>query len=405
MSDKKIKKFLDISNLKYYNDVRKYKRQKVLHYMKIDEQKLLELFLQLVRIDSISLHERAMANFLLNKFRGWNFDVTEDDAAAKIGGNSGNLIIRLNSDSNHSTPLMLLAHLDTVRSTAQVKPVIKDGIIRSDGSTILGADNRGGVALILYVITEIIEKKLKHRNLEIVFTVAEELGMRGALELDFSRLTAQQGYVFDCSARPGSYVGETPTAYNFKVSCNGRAAHSAVSPEKGINAVSMSLEIMSQFPVGRISEQTVANIGTIHGGSADNVVPDQVEFTGEFRSFSRAEIEKIKSNLETSCRSATQKYCGQCDVSFKKGFEGYKFNSQIPVISRLHQEMSRLNLEPNPLVYYGGSDANVLNANDIKTVNIGIGASNPHSNEEQIALSDLVKSAELLLRLVEAKQA
>ena len=189
MSDKKIKKFLDISNLKYYNDVRKYKRQKVLHYMKIDEQKLLELFLQLVRIDSISLHERAMANFLLNKFRGWNFDVTEDDAAAKIGGNSGNLIIRLNSDSNHSTPLMLLAHLDTVRSTAQVKPVIKDGIIRSDGSTILGADNRGGVALILYVITEIIEKKLKHRNLEIVFTVAEELGMRGALELDFSRLT------------------------------------------------------------------------------------------------------------------------------------------------------------------------------------------------------------------------
>ncbi|MCU0645153.1 MAG: M20/M25/M40 family metallo-hydrolase [bacterium] len=373
--------------------------------MKVDDQKLLDLFLQLIKIDSVSLHERAMADFLIEKFKGWNIEVAEDDAASKIKGNAGNVIIKLNSNSNHSSPLVLLAHTDTVRSTANVKPIINNGIIRSDGSTILGADNRSGVALILYVIAEILEKKLRHRSLEIVFTVAEELGMYGALALDFDRLSAREGYIFDCSAKPGSYVGEAPTAYDFTINCKGRSAHSAVSPEKGINAVSMALEIMNQFPVGRINKNTVANIGTIHGGSADNVVPDQVNFTGEFRSFSPSEIERIKTNIETSCRSAGKKYGGTCEASFKVGFEGYKFDSQMPVIKHLHQAMQQMNLVPNPMVYPGGSDVNVLNANGIKAVNVGIGASNPHSNEEQIALADMVKGAELLMRLIEAEEA
>jgi tripeptide aminopeptidase len=372
--------------------------------MKVDDQKLLELFLQLIKIDSVSLQERAIADFVGDKFQRWNIRVKEDESAPKIGGNTGNLIIKLKSHSNNSSPLMLLAHLDTVRSTAQVKPVIENGIIRSDGSTILGADNRGGIALILYVISEIIEKKLQHRSLEIVFTVAEELGMFGALALDFSRLTAREGYIFDCSAKPGSYVGESPSAYDFRVQCQGRPAHSAVAPEKGINAISMALEIINQFPVGRINKETVANIGTIHGGSADNVVPDQVNFTGEFRSFSPSEIERMKANLETSCRSAGKKYGGTCEASFKVGFEGYKFDSQMPVIKHLHQAMQQMNLVPNPMVYPGGSDVNVLNANGIKAVNVGIGASNPHSNEEQIGLSDMVKGAELLMRLIEAEE-
>lgn len=373
--------------------------------MKVDDQKLLNLFLQLIKIDSVSLHERAMADFLLRKFTDWNIEVKEDDAAAKIGGNSGNLMIRLESNSNHSSPLVLLAHTDTVRSTAKVNPIIENGVIRSDGSTILGADNRSGVALILYMITEIIEKKLQHRSLEIVFTVAEELGMFGALALDCNRISAKEGYIFDCSAKPGSYVGEAPTAYDFAVSCKGRSAHSAVAPEKGVNAISMALEILNQFPVGRINEQTVANVGTIQGGSADNVVPDEVKFTGEFRSFDASEIERIKSNLETSCVSVSKKYGGRCEVSFKIGFEGYKFEPQMPVIRHLHQAMEQLNLVPDPMVYPGGSDVNVLNANGIQAVNVGIGASNPHSNEEQIALADMVKGAELLLRLVEAEEA
>lgn len=373
--------------------------------MRIDDQKLLELFFQLIKIDSVSLHERAMADFLIHKFKSWKIEVQEDHAGTRIGGNSGNLLIRLDSNATNSAPLALLAHTDTVRSTAKIKPIIDNGIIRSDGTTILGADNRSGVALILYLLTEIIEKRMKHRSLEIVFTVAEELGMLGALALDFSRLTAREGYVFDCSGKPGSYVAESPTAFDFRVQCQGRAAHSAVSPEKGINAISMALEIMHGFPVGRINKDTVANIGTIHGGSADNVVPDQVNFTGEFRSFSPSEIERIKASLESASQAVSQKYGGKCELAFAIGFEGYKFESDAPVIGRLHQALKHLDLVPDPMVYSGGSDVNVLNAHGIRAVNVGIGASNPHSNEEQIALADLAKGAELLFQLVEAEEA
>lgn len=373
--------------------------------MKVDDQKLLELFLRLIKVDSTSLHERAMADFLIDKFKTWKIEVVEDDTASKIGGNAGNLMIKLNSNANQSSPLVLLAHMDTVRSTAKVKPVISNGTIRSDGSTILGADNRSGVALILYVVGEIIEKKLPHRSLEIVFTVAEELGMLGALQLDFGQLKAREGYVFDCSTRPGSYVAESPTAFDFRVECQGRAAHSAVAPEKGIHAIAMARDIMNQFPVGRINPQTVANIGTIHGGSADNVVPDLVTFTGEFRSFSASEINRLKNQLEKSCQFVSQKFGGKCEVSFTLGFEGYRFEPSMPVIERLHRAMYELQLVPNPMVYSGGSDVNVLNAHGIQAVNVGIGASNPHSNEEQIALADMVKGAELLFRLVEAEEA
>ncbi len=373
--------------------------------MRVDDQRLLDLFLELIKIDSVSLHERAMMDFLIHKFQDWHLQVIEDKAGERIGGDAGNLIVRIPSQSNGASPLLLLAHTDTVRSTAGVRPIIDNGVIRSDGSTILGADNRSGVALVLYVITEIMERNLKHCGLEVVFTVAEELGMLGALALDFSQLQAREGYVFDCSARPGSYVAESPTAYDFRIECHGRASHSAVAPEKGINAISMALEIMSQFPVGRINQQTVANIGTVRGGTADNVVPDQVVFTGEFRSFSPAEIERLKASLSASCSSVERKYGGHCEVAFKLGFEGYKFHSETPVVQRLHRAMRELQLVPNPMVYSGGSDVNVFNANGIAAVNVGIGASNPHSNQEQIALADMVKGVEMVMRLIEAEEA
>ncbi len=366
----------------------------------MDQQKLSDLFLQLVKIDGVSLKERHMADFIKHKLHALKINVREDDAAAKLNGNSGNLIARIPSKDMDLPPLMLLAHMDTVRSTAEVKPVLENGIIRSDGNTILGADNRAGVALILYVIEEIVGKKRKHRTLEIVFTVAEELGMLGALELDFSALSAKEGLVFDCSAIPGGYVAETPTAIDFKVKCQGKAAHSAVAPEKGINALSMALQVMNQFPVGRIHEKTVANIGTIHGGSADNVVPDQVMFTGEFRSFSASEIERMRKGLESNCQAAGHKIGGQCDVSFITSFHGFRFDPQMPLVSRLHKMMQQLDLKPNPMIYYGGSDANVLNVRGIQVINMGIGASNPHSNEERIALTDIAKGADIVMRMI-----
>ncbi len=346
-----------------------------------------------------------MADHLMATLDAWGVQVHEDDAASKINGTAGNVIAKIPAtNSAHTSPLLLLAHMDTVRSTAGIEAVIdQDGVIRSDGRTILGADNRAGMALILHVLEHIRHNKLSHRPLEIVFSAAEELGMLGAVALDVHQLTAREAYVFDCSAGPGSYVAETPTAMDFKLIFKGRAAHSAVSPEKGINALTMALSVINRFPVGRLNQNTVTNIGTIHGGSADNVVPDQVSITGEFRSFQMQEIEAIRAGLERHCEQACEHSGGACERSFQIGFMGFRLTEELPVIQRLHKVYEALGLQPNPMVYSGGSDANALYAHGIHTVNLGIGASNAHSTEENISLRDMETGAEILMRLIQAE--
>jgi tripeptide aminopeptidase len=297
------------------------------------------------------------------------------------------------------SPLMLVAHMDTVATTAGIKPVIENGTIRSDGTTILGADNRAGVALILFIAQEL-EGQKAHRPIELVFTVAEELGMLGALQLNFDHLQAKNAYIFDCSAKPGSYVERTPTAYDFKLIFKGRPSHSAVAPEKGINALQMALQVLNRFPVGRINEDTVANIGTVHGGSADNVVPDHMTVTGEFRSFKSSEIERLRKQLNDDAHQAADTLGGLVDAEFTLSFDGFQLSSDKNAVRRLRAVFEKLQLTANPMTYYGGSDANVFNAKGITAVNVGIGAQGAHSHQESIDLADMQKSAEIVFELL-----
>ncbi|HOY45785.1 MAG TPA: M20/M25/M40 family metallo-hydrolase [bacterium] len=369
----------------------------------MDEQKLVTLFLELVRIDAVSLHERPVADFIKERLAALGLEAEEDDAGRKLNGSAGNLIVRLPGEDKNRAPLLLLAHMDTVHPTAGVKPALADGVLRSDGSTILGVDNRAGVTLILALIDELIERRLRHRTLEIVFTVGEELGMLGAMALDFSRLEAREGFVFDCTAVPGGYVASTPTAYDFKIRITGKPAHSAVAPEKGINALTMATHVMSGFPVGRISDHSVANFGTIHGGTADNVVPDQVTLTGEFRSFREEEISAMRELLTSLCSAAGERWGGSCEPSFMLSFQGFQFGPEMPLVQRLHGAFARAGVAPQPLVYYGGSDANVFNQHGIKIINTGIGANAPHSTDEHIRPADMLKGYEILSHLIEAE--
>ncbi len=362
---------------------------------------LVELFLQLVQIDAVSLQERPVAEFIKQKFQQWRIDVYEDQAGQQLGGDCGNLIVRLPAHRHTGPALLLLAHMDTVHSTAGVQVRETDGVLRSDGRTILGVDNRAGVALILQLLQEIVENDLAHPSLEIVFTVAEELGMLGSLALDFNQLTARAGFVFDCTAVPGGYVASTPTAYDFKIRFQGRPAHSAVAPEKGVNALSMALEVMNGFAVGRVNEHTVANIGTVHGGTADNVVPDLVNLTGEFRSFREDEIFRLQQQLRLLCRTSAEKFGGQCEPSFTLSFQGFHFSAEMPLVQRLHRACHQAGVAPDPLIYYGGSDANVFNSRGVQVINTGIGANNPHSHEEHIRTADLAKGFEILLHLID----
>ncbi len=364
---------------------------------------VLDLFLELIRIDAVSLQERPVADYIKQRLAARGIAVHEDDAAQKLNGTCGNLIVRLPGTGSTAEPLLLLAHMDTVHPTAGVKPVLKEETLWSDGTTILGVDNRAGVTLLLALIEELYQSKLCHRSLEIVFSVGEELGMLGAMALDFSQLKAREGFVFDCTARPGGYVASTPTAYDFRIAITGKAAHSAVAPESGINALSMAAHIMSGFPVGRINPHSVANFGTIHGGTADNVVPDQVALTGEFRSFLPEEITVLRERLTALCREAETRWGGRCEPSFLFSFQGFQFSPDMPLVLRLHRACAQVGVTPQPLVYYGGSDANVFNQHGIQIINTGIGAQNPHSRDEHIRPADLMTGFELLKHLIEAE--
>lgn len=371
--------------------------------MMVNQNKLIDLFLSLVQIDAVSLNERPVADFIIQKLSQLGIDVKEDEAGGKINGNCGNLIVRLSNGKDDDNSILCMAHLDTVKSTENLKPVVNNGIIQSDGNTILGADDRAGVAVILYILEEITSNKRSHRNVEVVFSVAEEIGMRGTMSLDFSTLRSKEGYILDCSRKPGCFVAQTPTAVDLKVEFHGRGAHSAVNPEAGINAISMAMEALSQFPVGRVDEHTVANIGMIHGGQAINIVPDHVVCEGECRSFDKAKIDAVKKDFEFTCKSVAEKYGGTINPSFKTGFVGFNLERDLPVIRRLESGLRSIGLEPDPLVYYGGSDANVLNRNGITAVNIGIGVNNPHSHQESIGIKDLIKTAQLMMQVLEVQ--
>ena len=368
--------------------------------MEINSEHIVEQFIQLARIDGVSFKERQIADQVMARVKSWNYECIEDSAAQSIGGNTGNLIIRIPGKNTSSSPLLLAAHLDTVASTSGLEPVIRDGIISSDGSTILGADNRAGIALILYTLELLKNSKFDHRPLEIVFTVAEEKGMFGARALDFGSLHAKEGYILDCSRRPGAYVATTPTALDFNIAFLGRASHAAVSPEKGINALSMAMQALVDFPVGRIDADTVANIGSVKGGHATNVVPDRIEVSGEIRSFEQARLNELRQLLCEKTHHVAEKMGGKIEIDFKNGFTGFKLLPQDPAVRRLEKALRKLGYTPEPLVYYGGSDANVFNNKHMTAVNIGIGASNPHSHQECIHIKDLVDGAKLILDLV-----
>ncbi|MBN2415562.1 M20/M25/M40 family metallo-hydrolase [bacterium] len=367
--------------------------------MHIDRDRLVERFLTLAQTDGITGDERRVADTIQAGLQTLGVPYEEDDAGASFDGNTGNIIARIPGTRSAGAPLLLMAHMDTVEPTAGLAPVITDGVIRSDGTTILGADDRAGISIIMEVLATLAENRLRHRPLEIVFSVGEEQGMLGSLQLDFSRLAAREGYILDCSRPPGKYVAVTPTAVDLGLTFTGRASHSGVAIENGINALSMALEVLRDFPVGQVDDETTANIGTIKGGTQVNVVPESVSATGEIRSFNTRVIERMCSDLKAAAETTARRFGGSAEVRCLEAFKGFSLTGDLPVIQTLVSVYEAMGISHEGLVYYGGSDANVVNRHGIQAVNIGVGVRNPHSHNEEIAIDDLVTTAELLLHL------
>ena len=365
----------------------------------INEDRLIKTFMNVGKIDGIHGNELEIAQFLISRLKTLGLEAHMDDAGKAFGGNAGNIIATLPGTTD-TLPIFLWAHMDTIQSTKNLRHVISDGIIRSDGNTILGGDDRAGVSVILEILQVLIENSIPHGPIEIVFCVCEEAGMYGAKYIKRSDLKAEYGFVFDCQASPGSYIIEAPGAVAFNTKFMGRSAHAAVSPEIGINAIQIASKAISQLKLGRWDQTGMLNIGTIEGGTSINVVPDLVEVTGETRN---PDKDRIKSQLEfirTTFENTAADLGGSVEIRFIEKYGGYLFKDDNPVIETARRAIISSGLEPKPISYPGGSDANILNNKGITALNLGVGFKNAHSYEELIAISDLVAAAEIGLNVV-----
>jgi tripeptide aminopeptidase len=364
-----------------------------------DRERLIQLFTQLAMIDGVSLAEGDISRAVSSRLRQGGLRVVEDDAGARLRGTAGNLLCFPPDFHPERPAIMLTAHLDTVLPTTNLKPIVTAERISSDGTTILGGDNRLGVSILTSLLLTLTEIHFPHRNFFVAFTVAEEIGLRGATAIDLTPYSVQSAFVFDCSRRPGVYIKECVGLALFNARFIGKAAHAGVAPEEGINAISLASAGISKLKMGRVDEETTVNIGRIFGGEASNVIPDHVEIQGEVRSFRKSRIQDQLRYIE---RTLSEPAVGGGKLVFetKIDFESYAHSKDAPIVLEVETALKRVGLSPRPIRYTGGSDANVYNAGGIPAINLGIGAQKPHSLEEFILLEDLVKSAEIALSLV-----
>jgi tripeptide aminopeptidase len=367
----------------------------------IHPDRLVQNFLGLSLIDGIHGNESDVAKEMVRRFTVLGMESHMDDAGSTFGGNTGNIHARLNGTVDVQ-PVLLCAHMDTVQSTKGLKHVLHNGTIATDGTSILGGDDRSGLAIILEIMNTLQDEKIPHGPIEILCTVCEEAGMHGAKYITRSDFSAPFGFVFDCQASPGNYIVEAPAAVSFRATVKGRSAHAAVSPEKGIHAIEIAGKAIAALRLGRWDHTGMMNIGTIHGGTSINVVPDLVEITGETRNANEEKLHYQIDCIKKAFHTAAAELGGSVDLTFTEKYGGYQFSDESPMIRIASAAIREAGLEPTPLKYAGGSDANVLNKNGIPMLNLGVGFKNAHSFQEYIAVQDLVATAQIGLNIVRA---
>ncbi|KAB2908684.1 MAG: M20/M25/M40 family metallo-hydrolase [Ignavibacteriales bacterium] len=364
-----------------------------------DRHRILEIFKNLVKIDALSCNEKPVADFVREFLKGKSVTVTEDNSGKETGSNTGNIIIKRGTGGK----FMLTAHMDTARTTENITVVVDEGTgkIHTDGRTILGADNRQGMATILYLI-ELAENNPEIEDFTAVFFTCEETTLGGSKNLEVPAWV-EAGIVFDSSHLPGKFVYRAPGSKTFTLEILGRASHSGIAPEKGINAIGIAAASIARLKQGRLDDDTTMNIGIIEGGTATNVVPEKVKIVGEVRSFKpqrlEEELERVLNTFEEEVKTAG----AAITKAIYEDFTPYELSPDHLAYQLAYNAIRATNMEPQPVISFGGSDANSLNGLGIPSVNLGIGAQNPHANDEFVMWEDMVTTANIGLNIVRKK--
>jgi tripeptide aminopeptidase len=357
---------------------------------------VLDLFLDLAALPSPPGEERAVADRVAAELRGLGLEVDEDDAGARIGSDAGNLYCRLEPTAE-GTPIFLCAHMDTVQPTGPIEPVVEDGVVRNAGGTILGADNKSAVAAMVEAARRVVAERRAHAGLELVFTLKEEVGLKGADAFDSSRLAARVGYVYDMAGPIGEVILGAPHASIMEVTFVGRAAHAGIAPEDGRSAIAAAGRAIADMRLGRLDEETSANVGTIQGGVARNIVPERCTFSAEARSHDEREV--VQELLEACSFAASLTGC-EVETRVEPAYRGYRFRRDDQPVRLARAALERTGHEPIYSLCGGGADANVFNLRGLACVNLSNGMADIHSPDEHIAVADLEAMVDVSLALL-----
>ncbi|WP_223594136.1 M20/M25/M40 family metallo-hydrolase [Neobacillus bataviensis] len=367
----------------------------------INADRLQKLFLELAKINAPSTKESLVAEYLKMALPELGFTFEFDEAHKNFDGEVGNLIAWREGTDPSIPPLFFSTHMDTVLPTEGLKPVIKEGVIYSDGTTILGADDRAALAAYLEAIRAIIESGVPHGPLELILTVNEQPGLVGATYMDYSKAKSKTGYIFDSSGDVGQIILKGPYSSRIWMEVQGNAAHIALNAEEGNSAFILAAEGLANMKLGAIDEETLANIGIIKGGELTSIIPGSVTIAGEVRSFLKEKLDAQLEHMEEVMKQAAEKKGGKVDVRIEKKYLGFDIPEDNILVKTVETAAENIDVKPYLTETLGGADTNVLNEHGLTCLTLGLGFQNIHSFRECISIDNLINTGRLTAALIE----
>ena len=359
----------------------------------INQDRLIQHFIDLVKINSESRNEKAIAETLAEQLTDIGFRVERLPVPEEIS-NGFNIYANLPGDLEGS--ILLSCHMDTVTPGNGIEPVITDGVISSKGDTILGGDDKSGIAAIMEAVRSIQEQKLPHKTIELAFTVYEEGGLHGSKHFDMSHVESKEAIVLDSGGDIGTIITVAPGQQNLKVNITGRPAHAGLAPEEGINALTVAADAIGQMKLSRIDEETTANIGVVKGGQATNIVMPELFIEAEARSTNADKLADQVAHMISTFEAAAEKHGAEVDIASTRAYNAYRIEDNDPLVESVKAAFAANGVKPETHPTGGGSDANNFNEKGVKTVNLSTGMTKVHTTEEFITIADMVSITEFM---------
>ena len=365
----------------------------------INNERLLNTFIEYTKISSESKDEQEMTDRLLHDLRSLGYEAYTDNAGKAVGSTGNNIYCYIPGTLDKAT-LLFSAHMDTVKPGVSIKPYVEDGYVKSEGNTILGGDNKAGIAVIMEALRSIKESVIPHRPIEVVFSICEEIGLLGSKNLDYSKLKSRKAIILDSSGNAGKIVVQAPGQAKLRAKIMGKPAHAGNAPEEGISAIMVGAEAVANMKLLRIDEETTANIGTFKAEGATNIVSPELVFEAEARSLNNDKLNNQINHMVKCLLNAADKYGAVVEHDVDVSYYSFKLENDNELVEMVEEACNKLGYKVEKTPTGGGSDANVYNRNGVYAVNLGNGTEQVHTTDEKLNIVEFQKVAQLVFELM-----